>query len=87
MVLHIELGKFQKVSTSLVGIVGKPVRVEGSVKLLITLGDRDRKRTETVFQDGENRCTNAIFGTSLLNQLYAFFSFRYLMMKFETNKG
>lgn len=45
MVLQIDLERLKKVRNLLVGIVGKPVKLEGSVELLFTLGDRHRKRT------------------------------------------
>lgn len=43
--LHIDLGRLKKVGTPLVRIGGKPVKAEESVKLSITLGDRNRERT------------------------------------------
>lgn len=39
-----DLRSLNKVDTLVVGIGGKPVRVEGSVELMITLGDRDKKK-------------------------------------------
>lgn len=79
----------EKVDTLLVGIGGKPVKVEGSVELMITLGDKDRKRIfKQSFMVAKIEAPyNVIFDRSLLNKLYAVLSPQYLMMKFEINKG
>lgn len=44
MALQINLKKLRKVGTPLVGICGRPVKVEGSVELLITLGEGTEER-------------------------------------------
>lgn len=43
--LQVNLTGLKKEGTPLVGIRGKSVNIKGSVELLITLGDKDRRRT------------------------------------------
>lgn len=43
--LLVNLAKLKKVAILLVGIRGKPIKVESSVELLISLGKKGRKRT------------------------------------------
>lgn len=42
--LQVNLMKLRKVITILVGIGGRPIKVERSMELPMTLGDKDRKR-------------------------------------------
>lgn len=68
---------------------GKSVKVEGSLELPITLGEKGkRKIVKQFFKVARiDAPYNAIFNRPLLNELNAVFSPKYLLMKFETNKG
>lgn len=79
----------RKVGTLLVGIDGKSMNVKGSVKLLITLGNGDKRRTlkQSFMVTKIDVPYNAIFSRSLLNELCTVLSPLYLTMKFEIEKG
>lgn len=74
--LQVNLGKLEKVTTPLVGIRGKPVRVGGSVELPIALGERNKKKiVKQFFMVAKvNAPYNAIFSRLLLNKLNAILS-------------
>lgn len=89
MALQVKMVELKKVGTPLVGIRGRSVRVEGSVKLPITLGDKDKRRTlrQSFMVAKIDTLYNAIFNKPLLNELCAILSPRYLMVKCKTEKG
>lgn len=83
------LEHLKRVKTLLEGIRSKPIRVEGSVGLPITLGEKDKKRTlmQLLMVVKIDVPYNAIFDSPLLNELYIVLSSQYLLMKFKTDKG
>lgn len=69
--LQVDLEILKRVRNLLVGIGGKLMKVEGSVELLITQGDRDYRRIvrQSFMVTRIEAPYNAIFARSLLNKL------------------
>lgn len=65
------------------------MKVEGSLELLITLGEKNKRRIMKQSFMVAKIITpyNAIFGRLILNELSVFLYLRYLLMKFKINKG
>lgn len=54
MALQVNVEKLKRVGTPLVGINGRPIKVEGSLELPITLGKKDNK---VIFHSYQNKHT------------------------------
>lgn len=89
MALQVNLENLRKVGTPLLGIGSKPVKVEESVDLPITLGEKkQRKIVRQSFMVAKiDTLYNTIFGRPVLSKLNVVLSSWYLLMKFKTNEG
>lgn len=83
--LQVDLTKLKKVTTPLIGIRGKLVRVKGTVELRITLWENNKKKIlkQSFMVTRIDALYNTLFGRLLLNKLSVVLSPRYLLMKFE----